>query len=153
MGISDPYPDQEKTLYIHFIRGGDGERCTEAIDVDKSGNVQGSLAEVQMDALVKDTQVHEGAVKSIVQRFSHPRSSSPNRIPPKKDADAVGQSLRANSAKRIVDSFSGRTRELAALGAQRFSMSPPDMDEQGVRVRIEKIIADLDLPADREPCS
>jgi hypothetical protein len=34
----------------------------EAIDVDKSGNVQGSLAEVQMDALVKDTQVRCGQI-------------------------------------------------------------------------------------------
>eukprot|EP00434_Breviolum_minutum_P043379 symbB.v1.2.038664.t1/scaffold6110.1/size20857/1 len=54
MGVSDPYPDQEKTLYVRFIRGGDGERCTQAIDVEKSGSIQGSLAEVQMDALIKD---------------------------------------------------------------------------------------------------
>ena len=30
--------------------------------MDKSGNVQGSLAEVQMDALVKDTQVRCGQI-------------------------------------------------------------------------------------------
>lgn len=54
LGISDPYPKQRKTLYVRFVRGGDGERCTEAIHIEENGDIEASHTEVHMDALSKD---------------------------------------------------------------------------------------------------
>eukprot|EP00931_Biecheleriopsis_adriatica_P040925 TRINITY_DN23439_c0_g1_i1.p1 TRINITY_DN23439_c0_g1~~TRINITY_DN23439_c0_g1_i1.p1 ORF type:complete len:3484 (+),score=873.59 TRINITY_DN23439_c0_g1_i1:112-10563(+) len=39
MNIPDPYRSQEKTLYVRYVRAGDGERCTQAIAVEKDGSV------------------------------------------------------------------------------------------------------------------
>jgi len=39
MGITDPFPGMQKTLWIRYVRGGDGERCTQGVVIDRSGKI------------------------------------------------------------------------------------------------------------------
>jgi len=75
MGVSDPYPDQEKTLYIRFIRGGDGERCTQV-----SGEIflsvtwvyptiEGRGLDVDIETLLKHLEKKHTMVENTLRRF------------------------------------------------------------------------------------
>ncbi|CAJ1444994.1 unnamed protein product [Effrenium voratum] len=56
MGISDPFPGKKKTLYIRFVRGGDGQRCTQAVQVEEDGAIEAAHSEVKLDAMSDENQ-------------------------------------------------------------------------------------------------
>merc|ERR1719162_1287063 len=39
MGITDPFPGMEKSLWIRYVRSGDGERCTQGVSIDRGGSI------------------------------------------------------------------------------------------------------------------
>lgn len=41
---------RRETLYVRFVRGGDGERVTEAIHVEETGDIEAAHTEIHMDA-------------------------------------------------------------------------------------------------------
>jgi len=57
MNMSDPFPKQQKVLWIRFVRGGDGERITYPVRFDAEGNVVGPDPEVGYDPEVPMEQI------------------------------------------------------------------------------------------------
>merc|ERR1719424_1243526 len=39
MNITDPFALQQKTLWIRYVRSGDGERCTQGVLIDSMGKI------------------------------------------------------------------------------------------------------------------
>jgi len=40
MNIQDPYPNVAKSMWIRYVRGGDGERCTQGVLLNGSGKIE-----------------------------------------------------------------------------------------------------------------
>lgn len=49
MQIRDPFPGKQKELWIRFVRGGDGERCTAVVSLEPNGNIVPSHGEERAD--------------------------------------------------------------------------------------------------------
>mmetsp|Transcript_13606 Transcript_13606/g.43014 ORF Transcript_13606/g.43014 Transcript_13606/m.43014 type:complete len:789 (+) Transcript_13606:465-2831(+) len=57
MHIQDPFPGQPKTLYVRYVRGGDGERLTQAVPVAANGDVDAEELQLELQEKGPQTQI------------------------------------------------------------------------------------------------